>query len=97
MRSYYLDCQFDKAYKIGESFDIKKWECKKYLFRKLVLVCKDKILNTTETTSVVNTCINKHIHTKDDCLIDNVSLVSICSFLVILLLFITTFVIESTI
>lgn len=52
------DCQCDKACKIGEYFGIRNWECKKYP------ICKDKILNTAETRSVVNTCINKHIHKK---------------------------------
>ena len=40
---------------------------KEHLFDKVILACKDEILNTTKTTSVVDkkamdTYINEHIH-----------------------------------
>ena len=44
------DCECNKECKIDEDLDIKNCFCKKYLFGKLVLVCQDEILNTTETS-----------------------------------------------
>ena len=45
------DCECNKACKIDGYLDIKKCLCKKRLFRKLVLVCEDKILNITKTST----------------------------------------------
>ena len=42
------DWQCDKAYKIDDYLDIKNYSCEKHLVGKLVLECKDEILNTTE-------------------------------------------------
>ena len=42
------DSECNKACKIDEYLDIKDFSCEKRLFGKLVLACKDEILNTTE-------------------------------------------------
>ena len=46
------DCECNKGCKIDECLDIKNFSCIKHLFGKLVLACKDKILNATEISLV---------------------------------------------
>ena len=43
-------CECNQAYKIDEYLDIKNCSCGKPLIGKLVIVCEDRILNTTETS-----------------------------------------------
>ena len=45
-------CECNKAWKIDEYLDTKNSSGKKRLFGKLVLVCEDDIVNTTETSLV---------------------------------------------
>ena len=45
-------CECNKAWKIDEYLDPKNSSGKKRLFGKLVLVCEDDIVNTTETSLV---------------------------------------------
>ena len=44
------DCECNKTCKIDEYLDIRNCSCEKRLFGKLVLVCEDEMLNTTETS-----------------------------------------------
>ena len=44
------DCECNKARRINEYLDIKYFSCVKRLFGKLVLACKDEILNTNVTS-----------------------------------------------
>ena len=46
------DRVYNKACKIDEYLDIKNCSCHDRIFGKLVLACKDEILNTTETSIV---------------------------------------------
>ena len=50
-----------KASKSGEYLDIKNWSCKKRLFGKLLLACKDEILftllNDKKVTCEKNNCL----------------------------------------
>lgn len=43
-------CDAKLAFKNDLYLDLKNCSCEKYLFGKLVLVCEDRILNTTETS-----------------------------------------------
>ena len=43
-------CEWNKAFKIDEYLDNKKFPCKKPSFDKLVLTYEDETLNTTETS-----------------------------------------------
>ena len=45
-------CECNKACKIDEYLDIKNYSSKNPLSSKLVLLCEDEILNTTETSLV---------------------------------------------
>ena len=44
------DCKCNKICKIDEYLDIRNCSCEKRLLGKLVLVCEDEMLNTTETS-----------------------------------------------
>ena len=74
------DCECDKASKISEYLDIENSACKKRLFGKLVLACENEILSTTETTPIVD---KKVIQEKYQYLIHTISLIIICSLLVV--------------
>ena len=64
------DCQCNEACKIDEYLDIKNYFCEKRLISKLILECKDEILNTTET--LLND--KKVACAKSTCLIHTISL-----------------------
>ena len=68
------DCKCNEACKIDEYLDTKNCACKNCLIGKLVLGCKDEILNTIKTTpdDKKETC------KKSNCLIRTISLVMIC-------------------
>ena len=67
-------CECNKACKIDEYLDIKNCSSKKPLSSKLVLLCEDEILNTTETSLVDKKVTRK----KSNCLIYTISLLIIC-------------------
>ena len=62
----------NEAYKIGEYLGIKNCSCRKYIFGKFVLTCKDEILNTTEVTLIVD---KRSSMQESNCFVDTVSLV----------------------
>ena len=68
------DCRCNKAYKIDEYLDIKNWSCEKRFIDKIVLACKDEIINTIEASldDKKVTC------EKSNCLIHTMSLVIMC-------------------
>ena len=68
------DCECDKAYKICAYLDIENCSCKNRLFEKIVLTCKDEILNSTKTLIVHKKVTNL----KSYCFIHNISLVIMC-------------------
>ena len=76
------DCECNKACKIGEYLNIKNCPCKKRFFGKLVIACKDEILNTTETSFVDK----KVACQKNNCLIHTISLIISCQFYKLLVL-----------
>ena len=43
------DCECNKACKIDEYLDFKNWLCQKRLISKLVLECKDEVIDANET------------------------------------------------
>ena len=73
------DCEHNKACKIDLYLDIKNYCCEKN--GKLVLECEDEILNTTET--LIND--NKLACVKSNFLIHAVSLIIICSLLLVVI------------
>ena len=68
------DCNCDKSWKIEKYFDIKDCSCKRRLFGKLVLACKDEVLNTTGI-SLDHKIVTRE---KNNCDIHAISSVFIC-------------------
>ena len=66
-------CECDKSYDVGEHLDHANWKFRKTLIDKLVLECKDEILNTTDTISIAD----KKITCKNNCLIYTILLANI--------------------
>ena len=73
------DCECDKACKIDDYLHLKNCWCEKGIIDKLVLTCKDEILNTIETSFG-----NEIAICKNNCLIHTFLLVNICTFLLVL-------------
>ena len=69
------NCECNKACKTGEYLDFKNCSCEKRLIDNLVLECEDEILNSTNDKKV--RC------RKNNCLIHTVSLVVICTLLLV--------------
>ena len=88
--SYKVDCmcnpsmcdwECNKTCKTDEYLDIKNCSWEKRLFGKLLSVCEDEILNTTET-SIVDTKVTCE---KNNCLTYTVSLVTTCLLLLLVI------------
>ena len=67
------ECECDKSYDVGEHLDHVNCKFRKTLIDKLVLECKDEILNTTDTISIAD----KKVACKNNCLIYTILLANI--------------------
>ena len=47
------DCKCNEACKIDEYLDTKNCSCRKRLFGKLMLICEDNVLNTSENNYLI--------------------------------------------
>lgn len=66
------DCECDKVCKIDDYLHLKNCWYEKGIIGKLVLTCKDEILNTTEVTLIVD---KRSSMQESNCFVDTVSLV----------------------
>ena len=73
------DCEYNKTCKIDEYLFFKNCSCEKGLLNKLLLICKDEILNTTETS-----LDNKLVVWRNNRFIHTILLVITCSLLLVI-------------